>query len=155
MSKLASCAFGYWKITLLGTNPEWWNGSCTCPVYYKRYVCKHLAGIAILQKLLLPSYAAKNQPLGVKRGPGRPTLAKLALIRMPRESILDYGNLSTDEDAGDDEIFYLQFNDYPSPLVENINQISCVANNSNDPYLANFLASFETTSNLITTMPLR
>ena len=58
--------------------------------FYKRYVCKHLVGIAIIQKKIITRPAAKNQPLGIKRGKGRPPMAKLALVRMMHESILDF-----------------------------------------------------------------
>ena len=27
-------------------NGNWINGSCTCPIYFKRYVCKHIIGVA-------------------------------------------------------------------------------------------------------------
>ena len=64
--------------------------------FYKRYVCKHLVGIVIIQKKIITRPAAKNQPLGIKRGKGRPPMAKLVLVRMMHESILDYENLSSE-----------------------------------------------------------
>jgi len=58
-------------------------------------------------------------------------MAKFALARMPRESILDYGNLYSDEND-DEGAVVPPFNDFGNPAVEDINQISCVTNNFNN-----------------------
>ena len=44
-----NCAFGIWCVTMPNplTEFNWKKGSCTCPTYYKKYICKHLIGIAI------------------------------------------------------------------------------------------------------------
>jgi hypothetical protein len=46
--QFTDCALGYWKITM-ESNHNWINGKCTCPVFLKRYICKHLVGIAIMK----------------------------------------------------------------------------------------------------------
>jgi uncharacterized Zn finger protein len=66
-----NCAFVYyWKISF--DNSNWKLATCTCPSYYKKYICKHKVGIAMIanecpntSKNLpfenLPSNTAKNQ----------------------------------------------------------------------------------------------
>jgi hypothetical protein len=73
------CAFSVRKITLDRTN--WRKSTCTCPTYFKKYLCKHVIGLALIHKQFAVRMAAKNQPLGTKRGRGRPALAVLALHR--------------------------------------------------------------------------
>ena len=41
-----NCAFGYWKISFGHSN--WKLATCTCPVYYKKYICKNIVGIAMM-----------------------------------------------------------------------------------------------------------
>ena len=72
------CAFGMWKITMK-KDENWKNGTCTCPVYYKQFICKHIIGIAIILKLVKCPPQAKNVPLGQKRKRGRPCNAVLGL----------------------------------------------------------------------------
>ena len=59
---------------------SWTNGTCSCPVFLKQYVCKHLIGVAIRLKKAKPPAAAKSIPIGQKRRRGRPKLAKPALL---------------------------------------------------------------------------
>lgn len=58
---------------------NWKLATCTCPVYYKKYICKHIVGVAMMQKMTnaCPP-TAKNVPFDKKRKPGRPRLAPLA-----------------------------------------------------------------------------
>lgn len=58
---------GYWKI-------------CDCPEFFKKFICKHLVGIAIILKLIEVPVQAKNIPIGNKPKRGRPSKAKKALI---------------------------------------------------------------------------
>ncbi len=67
-----------WKVDLNTT--EWKKSSCTCPSFFKTYICKHICGIAIIQNLFLLPPEAKNIPIGEKRKRGRPSKAKKALI---------------------------------------------------------------------------
>lgn len=44
--QFTNCALGYWKIEMK-SDLNWINGKCTCPAYFKHYICKHMVGIAI------------------------------------------------------------------------------------------------------------
>lgn len=70
------------KIHEVQFKEENWKASiCSCPAYFKEYMCKHVIAIAARKKLVqIPPYA-KNLPLMEKRKPGRPAKAKKALIR--------------------------------------------------------------------------
>ncbi|XP_045489808.1 uncharacterized protein LOC123690393 [Pieris rapae] len=75
--------FAFWKVKVPknGTeNVNWKKGSCTCPQFYKKYICKHLLGLAIRLKLATPPLEAKALPIGQKRKRGRPTKSRPALI---------------------------------------------------------------------------
>lgn len=61
-------------------NFDWQKGSCDCPEFFTRYVCKHVLGLAIRLKLTTPPLEAKIIPIGQKRKRGRPTKSKPALI---------------------------------------------------------------------------
>ena len=52
----------------------------TCPNFLKKYMCKHLIGMAIRLKLAKPPPAA-NVPINEKRRGGRPKFATKALLR--------------------------------------------------------------------------
>lgn len=71
-------AFKIWIVTIEDKN--WETGVCSCPNFFKRFICKHLVGIAIRLKYAKPPPAAKNVPIGQKRKRGRPKLTKKALI---------------------------------------------------------------------------
>lgn len=72
--------FSFWKVTLPNNQTDWITGCCDCPDFYRKYVCKHLIGLAIRLKFVMPPLEAKAQPLGLKRKRGRPTKARAALI---------------------------------------------------------------------------
>ena len=86
------------------------NNTCTCPSFFKKYICKHIIGIAIrtipeIRKSI--PLAAKNLPLTSKRKTGRPALAKKALVRQPFVSILRADDEVLDlNDEIDDDIDY-------------------------------------------------
>nr|XP_049693186.1 uncharacterized protein LOC110379661 [Helicoverpa armigera] len=61
-------------------NLDWQKGSCDCPEFFNRYVCKHVLGLAIRLKLTTPPLEAKRIPIGQKRKRGRPAKSKPALI---------------------------------------------------------------------------
>ena len=65
-------------VTFDGDN--WQQGLCTCPIFQKQYICKHVVGIAILKDYFEVSAEAKTVPLGQKRKRGRPALTKKALL---------------------------------------------------------------------------
>lgn len=70
--------FAFWKTEL--PNAGWKQGTCTCPQFFKIYICKHILGLAIRLKLTTPPLEAKLIPIGLKRKRGRPTKSKPALI---------------------------------------------------------------------------
>lgn len=59
---------------------SWIHGSCTCPQFMKKYVCKHMVGIALRLKFVKVPLEAKALPLNQKRKRGRPSKAKKALL---------------------------------------------------------------------------
>lgn len=74
-------AFAIHQITF-PTNPdEWKNSTCTCPMFYLKYMCKHIVAMAyrleIIKKPTPPSKA--DMPLERKRK-GRPPKATPALV---------------------------------------------------------------------------
>ena len=84
--------FGIIKTSIAKSN-NYEHSICTCTSFFKKHKCKHIIGL-LARKDLYPKGSltipqdAKNIAIGQKRGPGRPALAKLALIRQP--------NLTTD-----------------------------------------------------------
>ena len=56
---------------------------CSCRVFLKRNLCKHVYGLGSLWGLVEFSEAAKALPIGQKRKRGRPCQAKRALQRQP------------------------------------------------------------------------
>jgi hypothetical protein len=52
--------------------------SCTCPVGLKIYSCKHSVGLAIVFNLYQVSEKTRVQPLGKRKGKGRPKKVKTA-----------------------------------------------------------------------------
>lgn len=73
-------AFAYWRVALPTQQTAWVNGKCTCPIFFKNYMCKHIIGLAIRLKYVAPPAEAKNVPIGQKRKRGRPAKARPALI---------------------------------------------------------------------------
>ena len=60
-AEFADCAFGLWKITLKSDSNEtnYKNGTCTCPTYFKQFICKHIIGIAIVKNMSNVMYVPK------------------------------------------------------------------------------------------------
>ena len=67
-----------WMVTFNTTN--WKTSSCTCPTFFKTYLCKHIVGVALMSKLFAVPPEAKAIPLGQKRKRGRPAKSRKALI---------------------------------------------------------------------------
>ena len=65
------------------------KSTCTCPSYFKHYICKHIIGIAAIEKLIKIPCQAKSLPIGAKPKPGRPPAAKKALQLQDPPSISD------------------------------------------------------------------
>lgn len=60
-----------WKVT----------SSCTCPVYFKQRMCKHILAIAMREKLMDCPQNSNPMRLAPKRRTGRPKNASQALMR--------------------------------------------------------------------------
>ena len=93
------------------TDLNWKKGTCTCPTFYKKYLCKHIIGIAlrlnsITKAALLMPLTAKDILISSKRKVGRPALAKRALLRQPLQSILQADEIDDEIEAIDDDIEY-------------------------------------------------
>lgn len=76
-------SFGYQMFWLVSVASNQWkiNSTCTCPVFFKHHMCKHIVAIALQEKLFeLPEFA---NPILIapKRKPGRSKNAAKALIR--------------------------------------------------------------------------
>ena len=69
-----------WIVSLPTVNEKWKEGNSTCPYFLKKYMCKHVIGLAIRLKLAKPPAATKDVPIGQKRRRGRPSKATKALI---------------------------------------------------------------------------
>jgi hypothetical protein len=130
------CAFGLWKVVMVPD--DWLQSSCTCPIYHKKYVCKHIIGIALMEKLAVCPIECKSQPLGVKKTRGRTALSVQALLRQPRDSILNAG-FSDDEDDDD--------NNGNEAIVENVTTFESfifdTPENSNDIWSALTVSSID------------
>ena len=70
----------YYYLTLPVDDDKWKDGDCTCPMFLKNYMCKHLLGIAIQCKLVHPPPEAKNLEIGTKQKRGRKKKKKKAFI---------------------------------------------------------------------------
>ena len=55
-------------------NQGYWSHSvCSCPDFFKKFMCKHIVGFAIRIKYCKPPLGAKGIPIGEKRKRGKPT----------------------------------------------------------------------------------
>lgn len=72
--------FSSWNVTMPKEQSEWINGKCDCPQFSRKYICKHLLGIAIRLKYVEPPIEAKALQIGQKRKRGRPSKARAALV---------------------------------------------------------------------------
>lgn len=77
-SDYSNDGFSLW--TCIVPNDKWDDGKCDCPDFFKKFICKHLVGMAIRLKLVKPPIEVKTVPLGEKRKRGRPAKAKKALL---------------------------------------------------------------------------
>ncbi len=59
---------------------RWKEGRCSCPSFFKTFLCKHIIGLAIRLKYVKPPPEAKQIPIGEKRKRGRPKKAGKALL---------------------------------------------------------------------------
>ena len=108
-------------ITMRDNNDSWLQSKCTCPVFMKEYICKHIIGLAHAKKLVNVPLSAKNVLLGKGRSRGRPAFALACLQRQPLDSILD-----SDENLEDPELLEI-CQVATSEVVETVEEVA--ANN--------------------------
>lgn len=65
-------AFKLYLVKFPNSEQNWMTGSCTCVMYLKQFVCKHLIGIATRNGWASPPMEAYQVPIGKTRGRGRP-----------------------------------------------------------------------------------
>lgn len=70
----------FWIVQFIENN---WkiNSKCTCPIYFKQRMCKHILAIAMRDKKLERPQNANPVQLAPRRKTGRPRNATLALMR--------------------------------------------------------------------------
>jgi hypothetical protein len=73
-------AFSVWIVELPKEATQWQEGRCTCPSFFKKYICKHIIGLAIRLKYVKPPPNAKDCPINHKRRRGRPNKSSKALF---------------------------------------------------------------------------
>ncbi|KAF9758301.1 hypothetical protein NGRA_3148 [Nosema granulosis] len=73
-------AFNVWSVTLPIDKLKWSDGVCNCPAFFKKFMCKHVVGMAIRLNYCKPPPAAKDVKIGEKRRRGRPSKSKKALL---------------------------------------------------------------------------
>lgn len=70
----------FWLVSL--SSLTWKSSStCTCPVFFKQHICKHIVALALKEKLLDCPQTANPMLLAPKRGPGRSKKASKSLKR--------------------------------------------------------------------------
>lgn len=50
-----------WIVTMTPTENEWLKATCTCQIFLKKFMCKHISGIAIRLKLAKPPAQLKDR----------------------------------------------------------------------------------------------
>jgi hypothetical protein len=73
-------AFNVWSVTLPTDRLKWSEGVYNCPAFFKKFMCKHVVGMAIRLKYCRPPPAAKDVQIGEKRRRGGPAKSKKALL---------------------------------------------------------------------------
>lgn len=74
---------GYQMFWLVQFSKHEWkiNSKCTCPVYFKQRMCKHILAIAMRDQLMECPQNANPTKLAPRRKAGRPKNASAALMR--------------------------------------------------------------------------
>ena len=80
-SEFLSQAFGIWQVEMSTSADEWKNATCSCPVFYKDYICKHIIGVALPVQHCKPPSAARVGKLVQKAKRGAKPKATKALLR--------------------------------------------------------------------------
>lgn len=69
----------YWTVNLSQTQWQMFS-SCDCPHFLKNFMCKHVIGVALRNKICKLPRAAIPTAIGEKRKRGKPAQAKKALL---------------------------------------------------------------------------
>lgn len=80
LSEFKSFYTSTWTVTRIKPETNWLKAICSCPIYQKQFICKHVVGIAVLIGHVALPADAKNQIIESKRKRGRPTKAKTAYV---------------------------------------------------------------------------
>lgn len=64
--------FSKWEVKFPINNEKWDQSTCTCPTFFRTYMCEHVIGLPIRLKYAIPPHEAKELSLGQKRKRGRP-----------------------------------------------------------------------------------
>lgn len=75
--------YGYQKFWHVEISKDKWkiDSNCSCPVFFKHYMCKHVVAIALREKLFVcPQSAYPNLLQATRKKPGRLKGASKALI---------------------------------------------------------------------------
>lgn len=75
--------YGYQLFWLVHFNSNEWkmNSSCTCPVFFKNHICKHIVAFALKEKLIECPQTANPMLIAPRKQPGRPRNATKSLQR--------------------------------------------------------------------------
>lgn len=72
--------FGIWKVSLPKDKDSFGDAQCTCPQFFKVYICKHIIGMGLRLKLV--DIPLEIRKLETVQGRGRPKKTGLALSRI-------------------------------------------------------------------------
>jgi uncharacterized Zn finger protein len=50
----------FWSVTLPVDKLKWLDGICNCPAFFKKFMCKHVVGLAMRLNYCKPPSAAKD-----------------------------------------------------------------------------------------------
>lgn len=75
--------YGYQMFWLVCFSNDHWNtmSTCTCPIFFKQHICKHLVAIALESKIIDCPQSANPLLIAPKRKPGRLKNATMSLMR--------------------------------------------------------------------------
>lgn len=75
--------YGYQMFWSVQLDHENWKvySTCTCPIFFKQYICKHIVAVAIRSNLVSCPDSANPMLLAPKRSGGRPKNATKSLMR--------------------------------------------------------------------------
>ncbi len=93
------CCLGIWELKTDPFDPDWTKLKCSCPSYLKKYLCKHVLGLAMKLRLVDTPEHARGQPLARKLKRGRKLKARRAYLIMPIVDDPVAGDENSDSEA--------------------------------------------------------